>query len=137
MVTFRIMRLDQMKSNRKSLPSKFPRHDPDANLERAEQALFEEMEGAAELLQSQEDFGRFGVRHALHACYSFLHVRGLSGQPLKPLMISLPPWRAWTKVSYPRSSIRNFGLARLRSESGPDRPPPAKPSFMLPPAWMR
>jgi hypothetical protein len=75
-----------MKSPRKSLPSKFPRHDPDANLERAEQALFEEMERAAELLQSQEDFGRSGVRHALHACYSFLHVRGLSGQALKPLI---------------------------------------------------
>ena len=41
------------------------------------------MERAAELLQSQEDFGRSGVRHALHACYSFLQVRGLSGQGLK------------------------------------------------------
>jgi hypothetical protein len=80
------MRLGQMKSNRKSLPSKFPRHDPEANLELAEQALFEEMERAAELLQSEEDFGRSGVRHALHACYSFLHVRGLSGQALKPLI---------------------------------------------------
>lgn len=80
------MRLGQMKSNRKSLPSKFPRHDPEANLELAEQALFEEMERAAELLQSEEDFGRSGVRHALHACYSFLHVRGLSGQALKPLV---------------------------------------------------
>ena len=79
------MRLGQMKSNRKSLPSKFPRHDPEADLELVEQALFEEMEGAAELLQSEEDFGRSGVRHALHACYSFLHVRGLSGQALKPL----------------------------------------------------
>ena len=74
-----------MKSTQKLLPSKFPREDPEANLERAEQALFEEMERAAELLQSQEDFGRWGVRHALHVCYSFLHVRGLSGQALKPL----------------------------------------------------
>ena len=52
----------------------------------AEHALFEEMERTAELLQSQDDFGRSGVRHAIHACYSFLHVRGLSGQGLKPLI---------------------------------------------------
>jgi hypothetical protein len=44
------------------------------------------MEHAAELLQSEEDFGRSGVRHALDACYSYLHVRGLSGQGLKPLI---------------------------------------------------
>jgi hypothetical protein len=44
------------------------------------------MEHAAELLQSQEDFGRAGVLHALRACHSFLHVRGLSGQALKPLI---------------------------------------------------
>jgi len=44
------------------------------------------MEHAAELLQSEEDFGRFGTNHALHACYSFLHARGLSGQGLKPLI---------------------------------------------------
>jgi hypothetical protein len=44
------------------------------------------MEHAAELLQSEEDFGRSGIRHAIHACHSFLHVRGLSGQALKPLM---------------------------------------------------
>ena len=80
------MRLGPMKSTRKLLPSKFPRLDPEADLELAEQALFEEMEHAAELLQSEEDFGRSGVRHALHACYSFLHVRGLSGQGLKPLI---------------------------------------------------
>jgi hypothetical protein len=66
--------------------SKFHRHEPEADLQRAEQALFEEMEHAAELLQSEEDFGRSGVRHAVHACYSFLHARGLSGQGLKPLI---------------------------------------------------
>jgi hypothetical protein len=75
-----------MQPTRKSPASKFPRHEPEENLERAEQALFEEMECAAELLQSQEDFGRSGVRHALHACYWFLNVRGLSGQGLKPLI---------------------------------------------------
>jgi hypothetical protein len=75
-----------MKSTRKSISSKFPRHEPEANLELAEQAVFEEMEHAAELLQSQEDFGRSGARHALHACYSFFQVRGLSGQALKPLI---------------------------------------------------
>src|SRR5262249_52456841 len=42
--------------------------------------LFVEMEHVAELLQSQGDFGRSGARHSLHTCYSFLHVRGLSGQ---------------------------------------------------------
>ena len=47
--------------------------------------MFEEMEHAAELLQSEEDFGRSGTHHALYACYSFLHARGLSGQGLKPL----------------------------------------------------
>jgi hypothetical protein len=76
----------QMKSTCKLPPSKFPRHEPEADLARAEQVVFEEMEHAAELLQSEEDFGRSGVRHALHACYSFLHVRGLSGQGLKPLI---------------------------------------------------
>lgn len=75
-----------MKSTRKLPSSKFPRHEPEADLERAEQVLFEEMEHAAELLQSEEDFGRSGVRHALDACYTFLHVRGLSGQGLKPLI---------------------------------------------------
>jgi hypothetical protein len=75
-----------MKSTRKSLSSKFPRHEPGADLEQAEHALFEEMEHAAELQQSEEDFGRSGALHALHACYSFLHVRGLSGQGLKPLL---------------------------------------------------
>jgi hypothetical protein len=67
-----------------SPPSKFPRHKPQANVEQAEKVLFEEMEQAAELLQSKDDFGRSGVRHAVHACYSFLHVLGLSGQALKP-----------------------------------------------------
>jgi len=65
---------------------KFPRRRLGADLGRAEQVLFEEMEHAAELLQSEEDFGRSSVRHAIHACYSFLHVRGLSGQALKPLL---------------------------------------------------
>jgi hypothetical protein len=67
-------------------PSKFPRHEPKADVVRAERALFEEMEHAAELTQSREDFGRAGVIHALHSCYSFLYVRGLSGQALKPLV---------------------------------------------------
>ena len=67
-------------------PLKFPRHDSKADLALAELTLFEEMEQAAKLLQSQEDFGRSGVRHAIHACHSFLHVRGLSGQALKPLI---------------------------------------------------
>jgi len=75
-----------MKSTCKLPPSKFPRHEPEADLARAEQVVFEEMEHAAELLQSEEDFGRFGTNHALHACYSFLHARGLSGQGLKPLI---------------------------------------------------
>jgi hypothetical protein len=74
-----------MKSTCSLPPSRFPRLKPEADLEQAEKALFEEMEHAAELLQSEEDFGRSGVRHALHACYSFLEVRGLSGQGLKPL----------------------------------------------------
>jgi hypothetical protein len=75
----------QMQPARKSPPPKFPRHEPEENLERAEQVLFEDMERATELLQSQEDFGRSGVRYALHACCACLHVRGLSGQALKPL----------------------------------------------------
>jgi hypothetical protein len=75
-----------MKSISKLPPSKFPRHEPRVNLDKAEQALFEEMEHAAELLQSEDDFGRAGARHAIHACHSFLHVRGLSGQALKPLI---------------------------------------------------
>jgi hypothetical protein len=75
----------QMQPNRKSPASKFPRHEPEANLERAEQDLFEDMERAAELLQSQEDFGRSGVSYALNACCACLHARGLSGQALKPL----------------------------------------------------
>ena len=74
-----------MKSTSGSSSLKFPRREPEADLARAEEALFEEMERAAELLQSEDDFGRSGVRHALYACYSFLHVRGLSGQALKPL----------------------------------------------------
>src|SRR6476660_9361907 len=75
-----------MKSTCKSPPSKFPRHEPESDLARAEQVVFEEMGHAAELLQSEEDFGRSGTHHALHACYSFLHARGLSGQGLKPLI---------------------------------------------------
>jgi hypothetical protein len=74
-----------MKSTSRSSSLKFPRREPEADLARAEEALFEEMEHAAELLQSQDDFGRSGARHALHSCYSFLYVRGLSGQGLKPL----------------------------------------------------
>jgi hypothetical protein len=75
-----------MESTGSSSRPKFPRRGPEADLEWAEQVLFEEMEHAAELLQSEEDFGRSGIRHAIHACHSFLHVRGLSGQALKPLM---------------------------------------------------
>ncbi len=75
-----------MKSISKLPPSRFPRHLPEAARVRAEQTLFEEMEHAAELLQSEDDFGRAGVCHAIHACHSFLHVRGLSGQALKPLI---------------------------------------------------
>src|SRR5262245_47068338 len=82
----RIARLTEMRSKRALPASKFPRHKPEANLEQAEQVLFEEMEHAAELLQSEDDFGRSGVCHAIHACHSFLHVRGLSGQALKPLI---------------------------------------------------
>lgn len=65
---------------------KFKRHDPCVGRISSEAALFEEMEHAAELLQSEEDFGLSGTHHALHACYSFLHARGLSGQGLKPLI---------------------------------------------------
>jgi hypothetical protein len=71
---------------RKPSSYKFPRHEPKAGLELAERLLFEEMEHAAELLHNEEDYGRSGVLHALHACHSFLHVRGLSGQALKPLI---------------------------------------------------
>jgi hypothetical protein len=78
--------LGQMKSTSKLPSSKFRRHEPKADLQWAEQVLFEEMEHAAELLQSEEDFGRSGARHAVHACYSFLHARGLSGQGLKALI---------------------------------------------------
>jgi hypothetical protein len=76
----------RMKSTSKFPSSKFRRHEPKADLALAEQVLFEEMEQSAELLQSEEDFGRSGVCHAIHACHSFLHVRGLSGQALKPLI---------------------------------------------------
>ncbi len=78
--------LGQMKSTEKVPTTKFPRHQPQTARVKAEQALFEEMEHAAELLQSEDDFGRAGVCHAIHACHSFLHVRGLSGQALKPLI---------------------------------------------------
>jgi hypothetical protein len=66
-------------------PQKSRRHKAEAGLEFAESALFEEMEHAAKLLKSEEDFGRSGVSHAVYACYSFLHVRGLTGYALKPL----------------------------------------------------
>lgn len=65
---------------------RFPRHDPEAARLFAERVLFEEMEHAAKLLQTEQDFGRAGVEHAVRACHGFLHVRGLSGQGLKPLM---------------------------------------------------
>lgn len=75
-----------MKSTGKLPPPKFPRRQPQAARVKAEQALFQEMEHAAELMQSEEDFGRSGICHAVHACHSFLHMRGLSGQALKPLV---------------------------------------------------
>ena len=78
-----------MPNERKRLqlrPWRFPRHAAKTDVEPAEQALFEEMEHAAELLQVEEDFGRSGICHAVRACHSFLHVRGLSGQALKPLI---------------------------------------------------
>jgi hypothetical protein len=75
-----------MKTIRKGPAPKFKRHDPQLERIRSEAVLFEEMEHAAQLLQSEEDFGRSAIHHALHACYSFLHARGLSGQGLKPLM---------------------------------------------------
>jgi hypothetical protein len=75
-----------MKAIHKVPAPKFKRHDPQFGRISSEAALFEEMEHAAELLQSEEDFGRCGTHHALHACYSFLHARGLSGQGLKPLI---------------------------------------------------
>jgi len=75
-----------MKAIHKVPAPKFKRHDPQVGRIRSEATLFEEMEHAAELLQSEEDFGRSGTHHALHACYSFLHDRGLSGQGLKPLI---------------------------------------------------
>jgi hypothetical protein len=86
MVGGRESRGDVMKSEPTLIRSKFARHEPKANPDHAEPALFEEMEHAAEVLQSEEDFGRSGVRQALDACYSYLHVRGLSGQGLKPLV---------------------------------------------------
>jgi hypothetical protein len=60
-----------MKSTSGSSSLKFPRREPEADLARAEEALLEEMEHAAELLQSQDDFGRSGARHALHSSIRF------------------------------------------------------------------
>jgi hypothetical protein len=73
-------------ATRKATSAKFPRHKPKADLEVAERVLFEEMEDAGKLLNDQEDYGRSGVLHALHSCHSFLNVRGLSGQVVKPLI---------------------------------------------------
>ncbi len=50
------------------------------------------MEEAAKILFSEDDFGRAAVLHALQAVWSFLHVRGLSGQamaPIRALMLAL------------------------------------------------
>ena len=66
-------------------PPKFPNHWAEAELEFAASALVEEMERAARLLQTEQDFGRSSVSRAIYACYSFLYVGGLSGQALKPL----------------------------------------------------
>lgn len=65
--------------------AKFPRHKPLADLAPAASALLQEMERAADLLQSEQDFGRSGVSHAIGACCNFLFLRGLSGQALVPL----------------------------------------------------
>ena len=96
--------------------SKFPRHEPRAYGEVAEQALFEEMERAAELAQSQEDFGRAGVIQAVHSCYSFLHVRGLSGQALKPLADIMSALK-----SLERGVLPELFDPRVKPEQLPDR----------------
>lgn len=51
--------------------------------------LFEEMERSAELLHTEVDYGRAGLRCALRACHDYLHIRGLSGQGLKALADAL------------------------------------------------
>lgn len=90
-----------------SVSPRFPRHPPSASRVVAEKTLFEEMEAAAVLLQSEEDFGRAGVRRALAACHSFLHVRGLSGQALKPLSDLIRAFEAIGEPSPgPSSTIR-------------------------------
>lgn len=63
---------------------RLPRHAPQAARILAEETLFEELEAVAQL-RSDEDFGRQSAKRAISACYSFLLVRGLSGQALKPL----------------------------------------------------
>lgn len=68
---------------------RFPRKDPESDHEFAERVLFEEMERAAELLHSEQDYARAGLRCALRACHDYLHVRGLSGQGLKVLADAL------------------------------------------------
>lgn len=80
---------------------KFPRPDPQSGRIHSERALFEEMERAAELLQSEQDYGRSGIRSALLACHSFLHVRGLSGQGLKPLIDLLSAFKSVEESTLP------------------------------------
>lgn len=81
----RAARTENLPSESPDVASKFPRHTPQIDLEIAEQTLFAEMEHAARLYQSEEDFGRNAARHALQACVCFSLRRGLSGQALKAL----------------------------------------------------
>ena len=107
------------------------------NLEQAEEMLFEEMEYAAELLQNREDFGRSGVLHAVHACYSFLHVRGLSGQALKPLYDVVTAFEDVEEGTCPNFSTTRSSAVMYQNGSGLGRMRPARSSYMPPPAWRR
>lgn len=80
---------------------KFPRHIQTVPREAAQRTLFEEMEHATELLHSEEDFGRSGVLYAVRACHEFLHVRGLSGQGLKPLIDLIAAFESVQKGTLP------------------------------------
>ena len=83
------------------LKPKFPRQKPTAPRVAAQRTLLEEMEHAAELLHSEEDFERSGVLHAIRACHGFLRVRGLSGQGLKPLMDLIAAFESVQKGTLP------------------------------------
>lgn len=120
---------------RKPSSSKFPRHEPKADLELAERVLFEEMEHAAELLHNQEDYGRSGVVHALHTCHSFLHVRGLSGQGLKPLIDVMKALESVDKGILPELFDPKIKRGRL-SERKWSRSPAARETKSLAAACM-